>query len=123
MKSCLVDTTNNYLYFCTSKGDVVCYDFVKKLEICKYSDKSKVFDMISICPNNLIMVVNDSANNLNFFDIDKKAQIKLLVTKSCKFEIGGHCFNYTGKELIIAEAGGIKVWRYENIGGQTLDEL
>ncbi len=28
MKSCAVDSSNNYLYFCTSKGDVVCYDFI-----------------------------------------------------------------------------------------------
>jgi len=27
MKSCTVDGSNNYLYFCTSKGDLVCYDF------------------------------------------------------------------------------------------------
>lgn len=52
--------------------------------------------MLSICPNNQIMVVNDNANNLYFFEIKTNTEIRFLKTEKAKFKIGAHCFNYTG---------------------------
>jgi hypothetical protein len=57
--------------------------------------------MLSICPNNQIMVVNDNANNLLFFEIKTNTEIRLLKTEKADMKIGAHCFNYTGKYLLI----------------------
>lgn len=52
--------------------------------------------MLSICPNNKILVANDNKQNLLFFNIEKKDEIKLTKTLNLKFKIGSYCFNYTG---------------------------
>ena len=67
MKSCTVDKENNYLYFCKSKGDIVWYNLKEKISKIFFSDKSKNFDMLTICPNNKKLAVNDNKNNLLFF--------------------------------------------------------
>jgi hypothetical protein len=79
--------------------------------------------MLTICPNNFKLVVSDDKQNLHFFDIKNKSEIKLVKTLSVKFKIGATCFNYTGSDLFITQADGIKVWKYKVNEGQEPEEL